>query len=269
MNIEKLMKSFEAFINHDTDSATRLYREYFIESAQAINAEMEDQLDEEFGGDMEGDLYDEVVAEAEHEDDNPFGGESAAEDEPADEFGAEDDAAGEFGGEAEGEDVVVPADEWQEIQDQFDELEALFAEMGDGSVEGEDEDLNFDDEGEDEISFGDEQEPELQEGYQMRKVKDPGMKSETEADNVKPVLASQKPSPVGVTATAGYAGDGKVKGSNTKRDNPDSEKAKVEDHSNVMANGKKAYQKSTQAGASKKEKDVDSSAKQSLIKDIR
>lgn len=267
MNIEKLMKSFEAFINHDTDTATKLYREYFIESAQAINSEMEDQLDEEFGGDMEGDLYDEVVAEAEgDEEENPFGGDDAAEEEPAEEspFGGDD-----MGGEAEGEDVVVPADEWQEIQDQFDELEAMFAEMSDGSFEGEDDDLNFDDEGgEDEISFGDD-EDELQEGYQMRSVKDPGMKSETEADNVKPVLASQKPSPVGVSATAGYAGDGKVKGSNTKRDTPDAETPKVEDHNNVMANGKKAYQKSSQAGASKKEKDVDGSAKQSLIKDIR
>ena len=262
MNIEKLMKSFEAFINHDTDTATKLYREYFIESAQAINSEMEDQLDEEFGGDMEGDLYDEVVAEAEgDEEENPFGGDDAAEEEPAEES--------PFGGEAEGEDVVVPADEWQEIQDQFDELEAMFAEMSDGSFEGEDDDLNFDDEGgEDEISFGDD-EDELQEGYQMRSVKDPGMKSETEADNVKPVLAKQVKSPVaGVSATAGYAGDGTVKGSNTKRDNPDSEKPEVKDQNNVMASGKKLM-KPAPKGAASKESNVDSTAKSSLIKDIR
>ena len=201
MNIEKLMKSFEAFINHDTDTATKMYREFFIESAQAINAEMEEKLDEEFGGDPEEDLVDEVVAEG---------------------FGDE-------GGE----------------------------------------DLSFDEEGgEDEISFGDD-EDHLEESIQMKKVADPGMKSETEADNVKPVLAKQVKSPVaGVSATAGYAGDGTVKGSNTKRDNPDSEKPEVKDQNNVMASGKKLM-KPAPKGASSKETEADSSVKQSLIKDIR
>ena len=257
MNIEKLMKSFEAFINHDTDTATKMYREFFIESAQAINAEMEEKLDEEFGGDPEEDLVDEVVAEG-------FGDEETPEEEAAeDEFGGDD-----FGGEeAQGEPVEVPADEWQEIQDQFDELEALFAELGDG--QGGDDDLSFDEEGgEDEISFGDD-EDHLEESIQMKKVADPGMKSETEADNVKPVLAKQVKSPVaGVSATAGYAGDGTVKGSNTKRDNPDSEKPKVEDQNNVMTSGKKMM-KPAPKGASSKESDADSSAKGSLIKDLR
>lgn len=251
MNIEKLMKSFEAFINHDTDTATKMYREFFIESAQAINAEMEEKLDEEFGGDPEEDLVDEVVAEG-------FGDEAAE-----DEFGGDD-----FGGEeAQGEPVEVPADEWQEIQDQFDELEALFAELGDG--QGGDDDLSFDEEGgEDEISFGDD-EDHLEESIQMKKVADPGMKSETEADNVKPVLAKQvKSSVAGVSATAGYAGDGTVKGSNTKRDNPDSEKPEVKDQNNVMASGKKLM-KPAPKGASSKESDADSSAKGSLIKDLR
>ena len=265
MNIEKLMKSFEAFINHDTDTATKMYREFFIESAQAINAEMEEKLDEEFGGDPEEDLVDEVVAEGfGDEGAAPFGGEESQEEEAAeDEFGGDD-----FGGEeAQGEPVEVPADEWQEIQDQFDELEALFAELGDG--QGGDDDLSFDEEGgEDEISFGDD-EDHLEESIQMKKVADPGMKSETEADNVKPVLAKQVKSPVaGVSATAGYAGDGTVKGSNTKRDNPDSEKPKVEDRNNVMPSGKKMM-KPAPKGASSKETESDSSVKQSLIKDIR
>ena len=84
MNIEKLMKSFEAFINHDTDTATKMYREFFIESAQAINAEMEEKLDEEFGGDPEEDLVDEVVAEGfGDEGAEPFGGEETPEEEAA------------------------------------------------------------------------------------------------------------------------------------------------------------------------------------------
>ena len=105
MNIEKLMKSFEAFINHDTDTATKMYREFFIESAQAINAEMEEKLDEEFGGDPEEDLVDEVVAEGfGDEGAAPFGGEESQEEEAAeDEFGGDD-----FGGEeAQGEPVEV------------------------------------------------------------------------------------------------------------------------------------------------------------------
>lgn len=263
MNIEKLMKSFEAFINHDTDTATKMYREFFIESAQAINAEMEEKLDEEFGGDPEEDLVDEVVAEGfGDEGAAPFGGEESQEEEAAeDEFGGD-----EFGGEDAGEPVEVPAEDWQEIQDQFDELEALFAELG-GDEGGED--LSFDEEGgEDEISFGDD-EDHLEESIQMKKVADPGMKSETEADNVKPVLAKQVKSPVaGVSATAGYAGDGTVKGSNTKRDNPDSEKPEVKDQNNVMASGKKLM-KPAPKGASSKETEADSSVKQSLIKDIR
>ena len=254
MNIKKLMKSFEAFINHDTDTATKMYREFFIESAQAINAEMEEKLDEEFGGDPEEDLVDEVVAEG-------FGDEETPEEAAEDEFGGD-----EFGGEDAGEPVEVPAEDWQEIQDQFDELEALFAELG-GDEGGED--LSFDEEGgEDEISFGDD-EDHLEESIQMKKVADPGMKSETEADNVKPVLAKQVKSPVaGVSATAGYAGDGTVKGSNTKRDNPDSEKPEVKDQNNVMASGKKLM-KPAPKGASSKETEADSSVKQSLIKDIR
>lgn len=265
MNMEKLMKSFEAFINHDTATATSLYREYFIESAQAINAEHEEELEEAFGGDPESDLVDEVVAEGFGDDEgqaDPFG----AEDE-----GAAEESEGDFGSddEVEGEPVEVPADEWQEIQDQFDELEALFAELGDG--EGQSDDLSFDEEGgEDEIVFGDDEDDQLEESIQMKNVSDPGMKSETGADNVKPVLAKQAKSPVnGVSATAGYAGDGTVKGSNTKRDNPDSEKPKVEDRNNVMQSGKKAYKPASQKGAASSEKDADSNAKKSLIKDIR
>ena len=145
MNIDKLMKSFEAFINHDTDTATRMYREYFIESAQAINSEMEEELEEAFGGDPEADLVDEVVAEGfgDEEDEgaeaDPFGGDTGGDD-----FGGEDAGADEFGAEDAGADVEVPAEEWQEIQSHFDELEALFAELGDGS---EGDDLSFDEEG--------------------------------------------------------------------------------------------------------------------------
>lgn len=266
MKIKKLMESFDAFINNDLETAKQLYREYFIESAQAIKAELDEQVEEEldesvegeeeevveesFGGDPEADLYGEVMAEG----DDPFA--SDEESAPADEFGADEEVS----------DAELPtADEWQEIQAEFDQLQALFDELGSG--ESDEGDLEFDSEpAEDEVVFGDEEEDkeEVKESFQMKAVKDPGMKSETEVDQSinKAILPKTAPkSLTGADPKNGFAKDGKVTGSSTKLDTSSAESYTTDDHNNVESSGKKIYTKSSQKGAASKETQADKGVK--------
>lgn len=255
--LDKLMKSFEAFINNDTKAATQSYREFFIESAQEINKQLEEELDESFGGDPAEDLYDEVGVEDE-ESEEGFGGEEAADD-----FGGED-----FGAE-EAEEVELPSsDEWAEIQDAFDELESLFAELGGADEEA---DLGFDEPaddfgGEDEIVFGDEEDEELKEAFQMKAVKDPAMKSEVAGTDTHSIVNKKAKSVSGIKGTDGWSKDGSVTGSNTELDTSSAEKPKVEDQCNVMDSGKAAYKKHA-APAMKGE--TSGTIKQSIQKDLR
>lgn len=250
------MKSFEAFINNDTKAAQQSYREFFIESAQEINKQLEEELDEGFGGDMEADLYDEVGVEDEAED---FGGE--------DEFGAEEEVE-DFGGEEMGAEAPS-GDEWAEIQDAFDELESLFAELGGSDEEA---DLGFDEPadefgGEDEIMFGDEEdEDELTEAFQMKTVADPKMKSEVAGTDTHTIVNKKAKSVSGIKGTDAWSKDGTVTGSNTELDASWAEKPKVEDQNNVMDSGKAAYKKHA---APSMKGETSGTIKQSLQKDLR
>lgn len=266
--LDKLMKSFEAFINNDTKSATQMYREFFIESAQEINknleedleesidAEGDEQLEEAFGDDMGDDLMSDIEVEDEEATDE-FGGEE--------DFGAEED----FGGEEEAADAPG-AEEWAEIQDAFDELEALFDELGGAEGEEDDAELDFeaeDDFGGDELEFGDEDEgEELDESIQMKAVKDPNMKSEKDGVNKTSIVSKKAKSPMGVKGTDGWTKDGTVSGSNTDLDTSSAETPKVDDQNNVMDSGKGAYKKTQEPNMKSEEGGVHS---QSLVKDMR
>lgn len=273
--MDNLMKSFEAFINNDTKAATQMFREFFIESAVEINKDLENKLNESFGGDPEADLEEEVVAEAFGEDE--FG---AGEDEgePADEFGGDEfgedegEPADDFGGETDDaapEGELPTPEQWANVNDKFDELEALFDELGGDDFGAEEEpagDFGGNEFGaEDELQFGDDEE--LDESFQMKAVKDPGMGKETDADKgAKSCLAKQPKSPMGVKASDGWTKDGTVTGSNDKADYTDTETPKVEDQNNVMDNGKKAYKKHAEPNMKSEEAGVD---KQSLQKTYR
>lgn len=260
--MDKLIKSFEAFINEDTTQAKQLYREFFIESAQEINRDLQESMEEELEeGILEEENLEEGfdVFEAEDEESEPeMGGDMS------DDF--EDDVAVEDPeGTGEEEDDAPTAEEWAELSDAFDELEALFDEISGGEEAGED--LGIDDGGDadldmDEIEFGDD---ELKEGIEMKAVKDPDMKSEEQGVDTHSPVASQKPSPVGVNATDGIAGDGKVTGSNTKLDTS-APGPQVDDHGNQMNSGKEAVKKEKEPKMNKEEAGVD---KDSLIKDMR
>ena len=247
-NLNKLYKAFDAFSNHDLETSKKMFRGFFIESAREINQRMEKQLNEEFGQEPEDDLFDEISADE-------------GEDESTDEdlFGADEDTD-EFEDEDE-EGTYVPADDWAEIQDKVDELEALFKELGGDAVTDEDDSL-FDEEDEgDVLEFGDEDdeyddEGNLKEGYELKKVQVPEMHRETNVDNTTSPVAGNAVSPVGVKATDGWTKDGVVKGSNVKLDTPDAETAKVEDNNNVQPNGKGIYRTSNAKATTKESGEV-------------
>ncbi|AUS03023.1 hypothetical protein NVP2275O_442 [Vibrio phage 2.275.O._10N.286.54.E11] len=221
---DKLMKAFEAFVNNDIESATDHYRQFFIESAQKINA----QLEENFGGDMEEDFTDEISVDEEDGMEDDFSDFEDEDDDFEDDFESDEDDESEDEDDAE----VPSAEEWEKFEDAFEELEALFNEVSGGEM--------------DDV---------VEESFDYSKVAQPSMQ-ETDADNTASTTAkAQDTGPTGVKATDGWTKDGTVKGSNVKAEYPDSETPKVEDHNNVMPNGKNAYKKTKTP--SMKETDVD------------
>lgn len=186
---EKLMKAFEAFVNNDLDKATEHYRQFFIESAQEINA----KLEEDFGGDMEEDLYDEVGVEDEDmdemEDSQDMDDEEDEDFSEFEEMDFEDDEDMDDEDLDSEEDEAPSEEEWEDLEDAFGELEALFNEIS----------------GDDEVK----------ESFDYKKVAQPSM-HETDADNTHSPVAGEAKSPVGVDAKTGFSKDGVVKGSNVK-----------------------------------------------------
>ena len=90
---KKLLAAFDAFANKDQNAATKLFREFFVESARQVNRKMERQLNEFYEGDDEESLEDEVDAPEEDHSDYDFADEDTSEDD----FGVEDDADEDFG----------------------------------------------------------------------------------------------------------------------------------------------------------------------------
>lgn len=229
MNPKKLEKVFEAFVNHDQETAARYFREYFVENAREINKQLQSQLNEDFGGDQDEDFEDDISVDDETQDDS------------VNEFSSDD--------ESQDEGSFVSGDEWAEIQSKVDELEALFKELGgDAVVDGDDVDLDLNDEEDDDldtIEFGDESEDDdefkVNESISLKPVKDPNMKKETNVDNVKSPVAGNAKSPTGVKASDGWTADGNVTGSNTSLTADGVPSPKVEDKNNVHNSGKEIY----------------------------
>ena len=233
--------AFDAYVNHDMDTARSLFRSHLIESARSINADMDKQLNEEFNLDQDEDFADDVKFDEDEVQDDEL---PATEDDYAD--------SDDF------DESEVSAPEWQEMQDKLDELEAMFKELSGGAVEDHDEDfLNSDDE-QDEILFGDEEtDDELKESFDLKSVKVPDMTKETNVDNTKSPTAGVAKSPVpGVSAANGWTKDGTVKGSNVKLDTPDAQKPEVKDNNNVQSSGKSIYQNAKNTARTKEDAGV-------------
>lgn len=237
MKLKKLYMAFDAYANHDIETARSLYRSHLIETARSINAEMDKQLNEEFDLDQDEDFKNEVSV--------------PEEDFPEDDFADSD----EFGSE---EDEEVTPTEWQEMQDKLDELEAMFKELSGGAVEDSELDVDsFGDEDQDEILFGDEEDEDgLKESFSLKPAKVPDMTKETNVDNTKSPIASTAKSPVGVNAQDGWTKDGTVKGSNVKLDTSSAETPDVKDFNNVQSSGKGIYKTAKNTAKTKEDADV-------------
>lgn len=253
-NIKLLQEAIQAFANGDSEVADRKMRKYFVETAQEINKKLSEEMDseeEEMCEDVESgeadDMEEDVGYKLNEEEDleegmfggdisgnsvNIGGGLGEADEDPT------DDAGEDFGGdEGHSAGAAPDADQWEEIKDAFDALERMFDEIEGGDAEFGDDEFSDEDEGEEgefgDVDFGDEH---MGESFQMKKVSEPE-KSEKAGVNKKSVVAKNAKSPVdGVKPVT--IKDGSVDATDDKFENSDALDAKVEDHNNVMDNGK-------------------------------
>lgn len=253
-NINKLVKAFEAFTNKDETTATKLFRSFFVESAQEINKNLEESDD--FGEPDQGDdLVDDVAYDLDEGEEDPL-----AQDEPVDggdEFGGEPDAdapvdepAGdEFGelGDDVGADAPVTAepptaDEWAEIEAAYAELASLFDELGVSADEPVDEPVG--DEGQGGLDF-DEPADETDLNKPLGEDYDYPVPAVDTAD-----AATNKTSPVAGNADAPVDGVEPVRiVSSTKE--PEHPAVKVDDQNTVEKSGKGIYGTASEKGATK------------------
>ena len=243
-----------------------MFRSFFVESAQEINSTLEeedfgaadqgddfdddvsygDDLDESF--DDEDELHKDDVEQAPAVDDAPADDDDI--DQPADDFpvdGGDEPVAGDEDTDAE----LPTPDEWAEITSEFDDLAALFAELGVG--EDDDEDTDGDDDfggfdqpeqhGDDGLDFdepaGEEHDPVLGEDYGFEApAVDNSDKASCTKSNVAPEATSiiDGVDPLEIKSTK----DAEIKPA-----------VKVDDHSNIQKTGKDIYKQSTEKGAGK------------------
>lgn len=260
-NKKLLQEAIQAFANGENAVADKKLRKYFIETAQEINKQLEEEMEaeecEEISEAEEVEDCEEVVAEDIHsgQSEDLTGeiqyalGEAEDEDVEADaeeigvdgseEFEAEDDVEVESGD-------LPTQDQWASIKDAIDSLSKRFDEIeGEGEVdldvEGDDvgdeeeiSDFEIDDAGEEEfgdVQFGDEK---FGESYKMKPVSKP---SNDAAKSKSPVAPNAKSPVAGVDPV-------KIKDGNVVTNdgdllkNKDADTAKVEDMNNVMDNAK-------------------------------
>ncbi|AFC21697.1 virion structural protein [Cronobacter phage vB_CsaM_GAP32] len=254
-NIKLLQEAIQAFANGDNEVADKKMRKYFVEQAQEINKKLEEEMDseeEEMCEDIETgeeeDMTDDVgykLDEEEELDEGLFGnemgngnsvniGSGSASGQMDEEDEHPEETEEEFGSEAEtGE--TPDADQWESIKTAFDALERMFDEIEGGEADFGDEDGEEEQESDEfaDVDFGDDK---FGESFQMKKVSEPE-KSEKAGVNKKSVVAKNAKSPVdGVKPVT--IKDGSVDATDDKFENSDALDAKVEDHNNVMDNGK-------------------------------
>lgn len=249
-NIKLLQEAIQAFANGDNEVADKKMRKYFVEQAQEINKKLEEEMDseeEEMCEDIdtgeEEDMTDDVGYKLNEEEDLEEGLFNEA-DEEADAFVSGDEGSVDVDMNDDGEGSVEvsgdapDADQWESIKTAFDALERMFDEIEGGDAEFDDGSDDFGDEGQESDEFGDVDfgDQKMGESFQMKKVAEPE-KSEKAGVNKKSVVAKNAKSPVdGVKPVT--IKDGTVDATDDKFENSDALDAKVEDHNNVMDNGK-------------------------------
>ena len=247
-NIKLLQEAIQAFANGDNEVADKKMRKYFVEQAQEINKKLEEEMEseeEEMFEDIdtgeEEDMTDDVGYKLNEEEEELDEGLFSEADE-ADEFGSDEHGSEEFemGGDESSEATgdAPDADQWESIKTAFDALERMFDEIEGGEAEFDDgsSDIGSEEQESDEfgdVNFGDEK---VGESFKMKNVTAPE-KTEKSGVNKKSVVAKNAKSPVdGVKPVT--IKDGTVDATDDKFENSDALSAKVEDHNNVMDNGK-------------------------------
>lgn len=253
-NIKLLQEAIHAFANGNNEIADKKMRKYFVEQAQEINKKLEEEMEAEeedgIDADPEKSMTDETGYKLNEDDDldegllSPdinangnsinIGGDTQMDE--GDEH--PEDSEFEFDDKSTEGFASPDSDQWESIKSAFEDLERMFDEIegGDG-VEFDDEQSDeFDDEQSDEfgdVQFGDEK---VGESYQMKKVAEPE-KTENAGVNKKSVVAPNAKSTVdGVKPVT--IKNGTVDATDDKFENSDAMDVKVEDHNNVMDNGK-------------------------------
>ena len=266
-NKKLLQEAIQAFANNEQDVAAKKMRKYFLEAAQEINKQLEEEMEEEDcelaeaefdDTDDEGDEDDQVTEDIQGgqsqgltgEIQYPLGEEDESE-EVSDEFST-DDGSDEFSSEEftsddsdESTGDAPSGDEWESIKDAFADLEQMFAKFGsEGDFEvdaesddmgnAEEEEVDFGDDSGDEfgdVQFGEEK---FGEAYKMKSVAKP---SNTAEKSKSPVAPNAK-SPVDGVAPVKIKDGTVVTNDGDKLKNKDAETAKVEDMNNVMDSAK-------------------------------
>lgn len=247
-NLKLLQEAIEAFANGEQDIADKKMRKYFVEQAQEINKELEENMDEEECDDDEEKLEEDFNVSPDDGLNSQIEYSLGEEDESADDdiefHHGEEDSEGEVG--AEGEEVPSE-DQWASIQDAFRGLQQMFDEIGaedevDLDVEepvGGEEEVDIDvgpEDGDDfsDVQFGDEK---VGESFKLKPVADVEKKEKAGA-NIKSPVASQAKSPVQgvspvkIAKTSSPVVDDKFDGADTESHTvPD-------DMNNVMDSGK-------------------------------
>ncbi|QOI71733.1 putative structural protein [Erwinia phage pEa_SNUABM_47] len=262
-NIKLLQEAIQAFANGNNEIADKKMRKYFVEQAQEINKKLEEEMEseeeemcEDINSDPEESMTDEVgykLDEEEELDEGMFspdinaggnavniGGGSANGEMQMEEDEHPEDSESDFEDEGSEDSASPDADQWESIKSAFEDLERMFDEIegGDGVEFEDDQSDDFGDAEESEDEFGDVQfgDEKVGEAFQMKKVAAPE-KTEKAGVNKKSVVAPNAKSPVdGVKPVT--IKDGTVDATDDKFENSDALDAKVEDHNNVMDNGK-------------------------------
>ena len=278
-NINKLVKAFEAFNNKNQTVATQLFRSFFVESAQEINSKLdeEDFGDADMGDDLESDVG--YPLDESDDDQDDLDVDSADIDRPADDFPIGDDQEQDADVDSEPEfddaDVdaeptpetdVPDADEWAEITAAYDDLAALFADMGvtpdaDDNADEEDGDDVFGADADaaeptDGLDFdepeSDEEDPLLGEDYGFDV---PAFDNTDKASSTDSVVADQ------VEPVVDGVGVVEIKSTKTEPVNPS---VKVDDKSNIQKTGKDIYRPASESGANK-----DTTSAQSVVRPLK
>lgn len=264
-NIKLLQEAIQAFANGEDALADKKMRKYFVEAAQEINKQLEEEMEEELDEATEECEEEEVIEEdfntapdqslngeiqyaldEADEVETDVDAEAESFDDADDKVDVDVDSETETESEVESDDVPT-GDEWASIKDAFAGLSQMFQDIsGEGedidfddseSEDGVDMDIDVDADGEDEYADVDFGEKQFGESFQLKKVGEVDKKEKAGVHDKSPVAKNAK-SPVDGVAPVKIKDGTVVTNDGDLLKNKDAETAKVEDHNNVMDNGK-------------------------------